>query len=382
MSYRVPGVYVQELSAFPKRIRPVGTGAALLVGSLPSVLRAKAVAEGKAIAVESAAGFRKQFLAQDPREAGEDVPALLSAVDGYFANGGSALWVALVPSDTQVLRLADLPATDDLPAVLQIAAPGFTDADSHQVLIDACASVTGRFAILDVPAEPVPVAELAKAHADGGLRPAPVASGRAALYAPWLSVRDSLSRDGRAVPASGHVCGAIARQDADRGVHVAPANLVLQGVAGLSRSFSNQEQAVLNPAGVNAIRSINGGIRIWGARTLAAADEAEWRYIPVRRLADMILLSVEQGLAAVARETNSASTRATVGRLVGDFMRGLWEQGMLQGRTPEDAFFVRCDESNNSTADEQAGRLHLEMGIAAMRPAEFIVLRHGLTTGH
>jgi hypothetical protein len=195
----------------------------------------------------------------------------------------------------------------------------------------------------------------------------------AALYYPWISIAGP---DGRPVevPPSGHIAGIYARNDNERGVHKAPANEVVRGALNPVMQVTTGEQAVLNPAGVNAIRSFTGrGVRVWGARTLSS--DPQWRYINVRRLFNYVEESIEQGTQWVVFEPNDADLWARVRRDVGAFLTGVWRDGMLFGATPAEAFFVKCDAENNPEDVRDRGQLVIDVGLAPVKPAEFVIFR-------
>lgn len=206
-----------------------------------------------------------------------------------------------------------------------------------------------------------------------------LSSSRAALYHPWLCAADPFGGGEILLPPSGFVAGLYARVDAERGVHKAPANEVVRGASGLEQAIGAAQQERLNPEGINCIRLFPGrGIRVWGARTLAA--DAEWKYVNVRRFMIFVERSIALGLQRVVFEPHGEPLWATVRRTVEDFLLGQWRQGALQGDRPEAAFFVRCDRTTMTQADLDAGRLVCEIGLAPLKPAEFIVIRIGLHT--
>jgi phage tail sheath protein FI len=198
----------------------------------------------------------------------------------------------------------------------------------------------------------------------------------AALYYPWIYIAD-LSGEGstrKAVPPSGHVAGLYNRSDADRGVHKAPANDVLLGAIDLELQISKGEQDVLNPIGVNCIRSFPGrGIRVWGARTLSS--NGAWRYVNVRRLFIMVEASLDSGMQWVVFEPNDRTLWAKVRRDVGSFLKVVWRSGALFGNTPEEAFYVKCDDELNPPEIRDLGQLIIEVGLAPVKPAEFVIFR-------
>ncbi len=198
----------------------------------------------------------------------------------------------------------------------------------------------------------------------------------AALYYPWIKVADMSNGSGTGllVPPSGHVAGIYARSDAERGVHKAPANEVVRGANGLAVQVTKGEQDVLNPLGINCIRSFPGrGIRVWGARTLSS--DPAWRYVNVRRLFNMIEESIERGTQWVVFEPNDPDLWARVRRDVRAFLTTVWRSGALFGTTPDQAFYVKCDEETNPPETRDLGQLIIEVGIAPVKPAEFVIFR-------
>jgi phage tail sheath protein FI len=176
------------------------------------------------------------------------------------------------------------------------------------------------------------------------------------------------------VPPTGHVAGIWARNDATRGVHKAPANEVVRGAIAPELNITKGEHDQLNPVAVNCIRAFPGqGIRVWGARTLSS--DPEWRYLNVRRLFNYVEESILQGTNWVVFEPNDMKLWDSVKRTITMFLRRVWRDGALFGRTPGEAFFVKCDEENNPPENRDAGILTVEIGIAPVKPAEFVVFR-------
>jgi phage tail sheath protein FI len=275
--------------------------------------------------------------------------------------------------------LGGLEALDDVRLVLcpdLMAGYEGTDESKERVkmvqtaMIAHCEKMRYRFAVLDTPP---------------GLNAQQVREWRyyvnfdssyAALYYPWIEIAD-LSGSGsttKMVPPSGHIVGIYNREDANRGVHKAPANQIVLGAISLEISLSKGEQDVLNPIGVNCIRSFPGrGIRVWGARTMSS--NGAWRYVNVRRLFIMVEASMEAGLSWVVFEPNDATLWAKVGRDVTSFLRVVWRSGALFGNTPEQAFYVKCDEELNPLEIRDLGQLIIEVGMAPVKPAEFVIFR-------
>ncbi|BAY13735.1 phage tail sheath family protein [Calothrix sp. NIES-2098] len=199
----------------------------------------------------------------------------------------------------------------------------------------------------------------------------------AALYYPWIKVPNPRDRGNPIlIPPCGHVMGVWARTDETRGVYKAPANEVPRGVIGLAYETNFREQELLNPLGINCIRTFpNRGIRIWGARTLVEPDKTEWRYISVRRLISYIEKSIELGTQWVVFEPNDEDLWARVKRTVSNFLERIWREGALFGASPEQAFYVKCDEELNPPETRILGRLYIEVGVCPVRPAEFVIFR-------
>jgi phage tail sheath protein FI len=201
-------------------------------------------------------------------------------------------------------------------------------------------------------------------------------STRAALYYPWIEIADMTGNNGRTrlVPPSGHMAGVYARTDATRGVHKAPANEIVRGALGLEVVVTKGEHDLLNPKGINVIRTFPGrGIRVWGARTLTS--DPAWRYVSVRRLFSMIENSIENGTQWVVFEPNDPFLWGRVRRDVNAFLTMVWRSGALFGVTPDQAFYVKCDAETNPPEARDVGQMVVEIGIAPVKPAEFVIFR-------
>ncbi len=237
-------------------------------------------------------------------------------------------------------------------------------------MIAQCEKMRYRFAVLDTPPG------LSAQQAIEWKKYINFDTSYAAMYYPWIIIAD-LSGSGKAtkaVPPSGHMVGIYNRTDADRGVHKTPANEVVLGAVDLEINLSRGEQDQLNPIGVNCIRSFPGrGIRVWGGRTLSS--NGAWRYISVRRLFIMVEASMDVGLQWVVFEPNDQTLWAKVRRDVSSFLRVVWRGGALFGTTPEQAFYVKCDEELNPHEIRDLGQLIIEVGIAPVKPAEFVIFR-------
>jgi len=239
----------------------------------------------------------------------------------------------------------------------------------QRAIYEHCERVKYCFAILDCPPDMKPQEVRAwrlKANYD---------TKYGALYYPWIETADMVRGRGSVrIPPSGHIAGIYARNDAERGVHKAPANEIVRGATGLPIQVTRAEQDSLNPVGINCIRSFPGrGIRVWGARTLSS--DPAWRYINVRRLFNMIEESIERGTQWVVFEPNDPDLWARVRRDVTAFLRTVWSSGALFGASPAEAFYVKCDEELNPPEVRDLGQLIIEIGVAPVKPAEFVIFR-------
>jgi phage tail sheath protein FI len=249
--------------------------------------------------------------------------------------------------------------------VALVYAPGATY-EIAKKLIDHCELLRFRFAVVDA----------LKSLAPGDLNPRNqlTDSEFAGFYYPWIVISDPKTGARKLVPPGGHVVGVYARTDTDRGVFKAPANEIVRGVLDLEVDINDSKQDLLNPLGVNAIRQFPGrGIRVWGARTITS--NALWKYVSVRRLFIFLERSIYEGTQWVVFEPNDPRLWARVTDTIRIFLRAQWRLGALYGRTEEQAFFITCDETVMSQDDILNGRLICEIGIAPVRPAEFVVFR-------
>ncbi|MEU5431634.1 phage tail sheath C-terminal domain-containing protein [Streptomyces olivoreticuli] len=322
---------------------------------------------------------------------------LEAAVSGHFMNGGGPCYVSRIRefatsgfplTKAQVLECfagtsamypeAGLAGLERAEEVTMVAAPGLwsvpevADAEARRVqqaMVSHCASMGNRMAVLDPPPDLLP--DSVKAYAEGlGLPEGDRPFGT--LYYPWLRAGD---RAGHVVPPSGHMTGVWCRTDALRGVHKAPANETVSGVAGVEWALTDEEQGPLNTVGVNCIRPFPGqSICVWGARTLAAPVSTDWKYLNVRRLCSFIGESIRQGTRWAVFEPNDERLWVAVRANTTAFLRNQWRTGALVGTTPDEAFYVVCDATNNPPDSMAQGSLICDVGIAPTRPAEFITL--------
>ncbi len=386
--YLTPGVYVEEIAGTPP-IAGVGTSTAGFIGvvadnvTMPETpdstqenkKRYQLAAAGDPQLVTDWGQFKNRF--GDLQEGNK---LLAHAVYGFFNNGGTACYVVRTPTlDVADVQTA-LSAFERIDEIALVAAPG-APAAAQSELVTHCAKMRDRFAILDGQN----VTDIDVANITGG-----VGNGAyAALYFPYLRVFDPLSTtpDPKLkvpvidLPPSGHIAGVYARVDGERGVHKAPANEVVRGALGLTYQLTNGEQDLLNPKGINAIRNFNGTILVWGARTLGGDANGESKYVNVRRLLNFLRESIEEGTRFAVFEPNSKPLWQRIKRSVSAFLTNVWRDGALLGDTPEQAFYVKCDESTNPPEVREAGQVITEIGVAIVKPAEFVVFKISQMTG-
>jgi phage tail sheath protein FI len=291
-------------------------------------------------------------------------PLAANGVDGGALDVADFEGRVLLPNRTTEQGLAAL-ELDPYREVALVYAPGATVL-VNKAVITHCENLKYRFAVVDA----------AKTENVGNFQPRSAIqdSKYAALYHPWIAVSDPASGARKEVPPGGHVLGVYARTDAERGVFKAPANEILRGVNELLQDINDRTQDVLNPRGINAIRQFpERGIRVWGARTLTS--DALWKYVSVRRLFIFLERSIYEGTQWVVFEPNDDRLWARVIDTIRLFLRSQWRLGALFGRTEQEAFFITCDRTTMTQDDILNGRLICEIGIAPVRPAEFVIFR-------
>ncbi|MEV7327921.1 phage tail sheath subtilisin-like domain-containing protein [Micromonospora sp. NPDC093244] len=393
-SYFSPGIYVEEVPSGARPIGPASTSIAAFVGVAPN----RGAHLGKAVPVNNWTEFLRLFADGDQVES----TPLARAVFGFLDNGGARCWVvnvgeggAISGTGKQRGGLQLLEAIDEISI---IAAPGFHDVVAHEALLSMAERTRTMVAICDPapdiddisaltrvatpssgkPPKPAEGTGAAAGPGGGGEGPPayrPRQSEYGAFYYPWLQVRDPITGDLELTPPSGHLAGVWARTDALRGVHKAPANEPVRGAVDLGYLVTRPEHDVLNPKGVNVIRYFAGeGIRVWGARTLAA-EASEWRYLNVRRLSIAIEQAIANGTRWMVFEPNDFTLWRSIRRDIGAFLTRVWRDGALLGRSPEEAFFVKCDEETNPPDVRDAGMVIAHIGIAVVKPAEFVVFK-------
>jgi phage tail sheath protein FI len=349
VEYRYPGVYVEEVSSGSHPIEGVSTSTAGFVG-----------VTGRGPLLGPLTSFM-EFEQAGTSNAGVN---LTLALRGFFDNGGRRCFVSqIAPGDPLESGLGAFDGHD----VSVVCCPEDVSIATATVMARHCEARKDRVCVLQAAQAVMPVAT----H-----RP-PVQSSYAAYYHPWLEVPSLDGVSKVMVPPCGHIAGVYAKIDIERGVWKAPANEVLVGVTGLSQEFNEADSETMNATGVNVIRKFAGqGIRVWGART--TSPDSEWKYVNVRRLFIYVEQSLYQGLQWVVFEPNDAASWMLVRISIENFLRGLWRAGGLQGTKPEEAFFVKCDRDTMTQNDIDNGRLICVIGIAPVKPAEFVIIRIGI----
>lgn len=398
-NYQAPGVYIEDLPSRGARpIESVATSVLAIVGLYNSTTPITKVGTTEAqtdprpnqpILVTNWSQFTQTYGGLDQQP---PIGYLHQAMYGYFLNGGRQAYIVglpISPADAAGTITAEmfkqgintLEAYEEItllvcPDLFRVFAPEpKSGVEVQKAMVEHCKKMKDRIAILDMPnGQDV---SGAKTWLETELK---VDDKYAAIYYPWLKVTNTGLANPPDVPPSGHIAGVYARVDSERGVHKAPANEVVRGATGLMYNATRNDQETLNPARVNCIRTFPGqGIRIWGARTLSS--DAQWQYINVQRLFANIEDSIIQNTRWVVFEPNDPILWAAIRRDISAYLMRLWHQGALFGSTPEEAFYVKCDAETNPPEVIQAGYCVIEVGIAPVRPAEFVVIRIGQWDG-
>jgi len=392
-NYQAPGIYIIEEPNVSNTLMMAGTSTTAFAGIAP----AKGNVVNQAIACNNWAEFCKTFVTEDSKSTD-----LSNAIFSFFNNGGSRCYIVNIGDKGTIAGDArdrsGLCAFETIDEIAIVVAPGYIDAISQDALITHCENLGDRVAILDAPEEVSNIDSLKELNTitekesgksiegttskkpnikESGARPRNSDNGYAAFYYPWFKGRDALQPTNIVnIPPSGAMAGIYGRTDVTRGVHKAPANEIVRGALGLCYNVSRAEQGELNKKGVNVIRLFPDGCRVWGARTLAS-ESSEWRYISVRRTCNMIKESIEEGTRRYVFEPNDIGTWNSIERDIRSFLMRVWRDGALLGTTPEQAFFVKCDAETNPAEVRDAGELVTLIGIAPVKPAEFVIFRIG-----
>lgn len=369
--YKTPGVYQEEIFPPPAVTLRTGVPAFLGYSSLaPKEAGPRLLTIWPQFAQNFGASPAGGYLAQ--------------VVHGFFENGGELCYVVRLDeqlSPVEALRhgleeIAPL-NTLDLVCAPDVMMNPSRVIELQKMVLEHCEQSGNRFAILDaVP--PTALHETLESSLERVLEQRHAFSYSAgALYYPWLGMaaNDRPGKPGMAyVPPCGHIAGAYARNDLQFGVHKAPANEALEGVWDLSAQITDAEQGDLNQNGINCLRAFPGrGIRVWGARTLS--NQPDWKYINVKRLFLTVGRWIERHLLDAVFEPNTAGLWARLEREIGVYLESLYQRGMLQGSTPEEAFYVKCDAETNTPEVRDLGQVVVEIGLAPSVPAEFVVAR-------
>lgn len=284
-------------------------------------------------------------------------------------------------SDPTKLYSTGLKQFEEIEDISIVAAPGITWNYSGEPQKQANATMALLIAHAERMRYRIAVLDSAQGQTISDVRNmrAKIDSKHAALYYPWVKIVDPITRLEADFPPSGFVAGIYARNDVERGVWKAPANEVVRLATGFESNISKAQQEVLNPEGINCFRFFEGrGNRLWGARTISS--DPEWKYVNVRRYFAYLERTIEKGTQWAVFEPNGDQLWANVRRTVEDFLLNEWQSGALLGSKPEQAYFVRCDRSTMSQNDLDNGRLICQVGVAPIKPAEFVVFRVGQWT--
>jgi phage tail sheath protein FI len=328
-------------------------------------------AASKLIAVEEVKGAPVQrpentelALTQPPPPAAVPSPRLTS--DDYVGDVADRTGFGGLETVEEVTMLA-------VPDLMSAYQQGAIDLDGVQAvqlgMIAHCELMGDRIAILDPPpglnAQQVKEWRVDHAGYDSAF---------AALYYPWIRTTNPATGHIDFMPPSGHVAGIWGRNDDTRGVHKAPANEVVRGAVSVELNLTTKEQELLNPEGINCIRAFPGrGIRVWGARTLTS--DPAWRYLNIRRLFNYLEESILGGTSWVVFEPNDQALWARIRRTIAAFLVNEWRKGALFGATPDEAFYVKCDDETTPAESIDAGQVVCEVGVAPVKPAEFVIFR-------
>lgn len=307
------------------------------------------------------------FPTGDPRPAAATTPLLASAPENPAAS-----WTNVTGQIDDHLKLLE-----PIDEVSIVAVPGLIDKDAQAAVINHCERMFDRFAVIDSP----PGIDLTAVKTRRSQLTGSLDKGFAALYYPWILVRDPARNQVVLQPPSGHVVGIYAQTDNRRGVHKAPANVAIAGAVGLERRLTDTDQGFINLDGVNALRILpgRGTPMVWGART--TANDRNWQYINIRRLFLFVEESIQEALVNYVFEPNDLALWQKLKRTITEFLTRVWRDGALFGETAKEAFYVRIDEALNPPSTRKLGRLYIEIGLQPVYPAEFIVVRIGIWDG-
>ena len=375
--YKSPDISIEEIQSGTKPISGVSTNCTGFVGTAAY----DDVPVGEPTLITSWDQFVEKFGRFDKDRA----PFLPPAIYGFFRNGGKECYVVRVKASatnedyigatTGSQSKTGLSALSDIESVSIICIPGITSNIVQRAMIEHCKKMGNRFCILDPPSKADVVA--IKKHRSNLVSE----KGFGALYYPWIKASIETTENDRVmniqdfVPPSGYIAGVYARIDFERGVWKAPANAIIIGATEVELDLPQKVRDELNLAGINCIRNLGEGVIIvWGARTLAL--DPEWKYVSVRRLFIFLEESIRVATQWVVFEPNDIPLWVRVKPNIEQFLTSLWKDGALMGTKPNNAFFVRCGFGTTMTQDDiDNGRLIILIGIASVRPTEFVIFR-------
>ena len=360
-----PGVYLEKEFGLPRRPEFL-TGVPAFLGPAP----VETIAGGRAKPNKPVA---LSLFSQFVKPANDSY--LAYAVRGFFENGGQRCYVVPLADNSFTSLREGLEALKSLNTIDLVAAPDIMknrDAafELQQIVVNHCEVMGDRFAILD--------SRLGDSSEQVWEQWSETDGKNGALYYPWIKVRHHCDNGTELVPPSGHIAGVYSRTDRARGVHKAPANEVLEGVLDLERHLTDADQNNLNPKHINCLRSFPGrGIRVWGARTLSG--QPAWTYINIRRVFLTAARWIDWNMQDVVFETNDAKLWARMERELSTYFVDQFNAGALKGRSPQEAFYVKCDAETNPPDLRDSGQVVVEIGLAPSVPFEFVVVRmiHG-----
>jgi len=396
---RAPGVYIEEV--VPQSSPDFQTGVPMFVGFVEADLPTNERGKARTLRLESAPENCRAVLLTAWEEFSQAVGTAVHdgfldyAVRGFFENGGLncvvvCLW-RIAGWDAQKTALSDLfrdggPLEDihmiDLVCVPDIMTGGARSSDElspelrrdileiQETILAYCRRMGDRFAIFDGWKGLAGTRALQRYSYRG----MPLDG---AGYFPWIHTKPLRRHQGQEtvnVPPCGHVAGIYARVDRQAGVHKTPANELVEGVVDLAVDLKSEDQIALNEMGLNCLRSFSGrGIRVWGGRTLSSLEN--WKYVNVRRLFLSLVRWCRASFDDMIFEPNNSSSWSLIRDRARAYCYKLFQHGALKGNSPEEAFFVKCDAETNPLEIREAGQLVCEIGLAAVVPAEFIIVR-------
>ncbi len=366
----LPGVHIGEMASHAKPIAGVELDATAFVGPTLTGLDGDLTAP-----VHNYPEFEQRFGGAEPLLDGNGnnvVNFVALGAKAFFDNGGRTLYVAPTPNWSVANFEQALTALESVPDIGLVAAPGYSTLavdnypEMSKAMVRHAEKMRHRFALIDPPP--------GRRGFDLVHLRNQFSSNQAIMYTPWVRVDDQSSSSTVTLPPSPFIAGIIARVDRQRGIYKAPANELIKDAIGLEQEVTDQEQTLLHPLGINALRYIpDKGYLVWGARTLS--DDPEWKYVNVRRYFVYLEQSIAKGTQWAVSEPNAEPLWNDLQQSITQFMHNEWRSGGLQGAKPEQAFFVRCDRSTMTTQDLSEGRTVCMVGFAPLKPAEFIIFR-------